>query len=104
MKRNPCEYIQWYRLPVIRKELARAIMKNFGLNQRETAIKLGITPSTVSQYLSKKRGNNKIIDDKISSEIILSAERIIKNGKDSVIIETFRICKILRSEGASKFH
>ena len=99
MNRNSCEYIQWFGLPVIRKELARSLMENFGLNQKETAVKLGITPSAVSQYISKKRGNNKILDEKISKEISISAEKIIKNGKESVIVEICRICKILKSKG-----
>ena len=55
----------WNGIPVIRKEIAESMTKNFGLNQKETAEKLGITPAAVSQYLSKKRGKTKIIDQDI---------------------------------------
>ena len=100
----PCEYIKWYGLPVIRKELARSMINNFGLNQKETAEKLGVTPAAVCQYLSKKRGKIKIIDDKILLEINNSAEIIIKKGEIIAISEICRICRILRSEGMFKYH
>ena len=56
MRRTPCEYIMWNGLPVIRKEIAESMINNFGLNQKEAAEKLGVTPAAVCQYISKKRG------------------------------------------------
>jgi hypothetical protein len=47
--------MMWYGLPVIRKEIAATMINNFGLNQKETAKKLGITPAAVCQYMSKKK-------------------------------------------------
>ena len=99
MKPTPCEYMMWNGLPVIRKEIAESIIKNFGLNQKETAKKLGITPAAVCQYLSKKRGKIKIVDESILMEINKSAERIIQNEEIIVVSETCRICKILLSKG-----
>lgn len=104
MSTVPCEYIKWYGLPVIRKELAKSMINNFGLNQKETAYKLGVTPAAICQYLSKKRGKVKIIDDKIITEINNSAERIIEKGEMIVTFEICRICKILKSEGMFKFN
>ena len=43
----PSEYILRYKVPVIRKELAHCLINNYGLNQRETAEKLCITPTAV---------------------------------------------------------
>jgi len=97
-KLTPCEYMMWHGLPVIRREIAECIIKKYGLNQKETAKKMGVTPSAICQYLSKKRGKIKIIDEKIIKEISLSAKRIIEDGISS-IEETCRICKIMRSEG-----
>jgi predicted transcriptional regulator len=99
MKRTPCEYVMWNGLPVIRKEIAEALISNFGMNQKEAAEKLGITPAAVCQYLSHKRGDQKINDPDLTKEINLSAERIINTTNDTVVEETCRICKIFMEKG-----
>ena len=96
MRRTPCEYVLWNGIPTIRKELAEILMKQFGLSQREAAEKLGITPSAVCQYLSKKRGKTDFFDDTIIQEITISAERIMKNNGTDVVIETCRICRLVQ--------
>ena len=96
MRRTTCEHMMWNGLPVIRREIAESMINDFGLNQKETAKKLGITPAAVCQYVSKKRGKIDIKDDVILSEIKVSAEKIINNGNGHVISETCRICKLLR--------
>lgn len=102
MKRTTCEFMMWNGLPVIRREIAESMINHFGLTQKETAEKLGITPAAVCQYVSKKRGRLDINDETIRLEIKISAERIINNGNDNVIPETCRICKMLRS--SKNFH
>ncbi len=97
MRRTPCEYMMWNGLPVIRREIAESMIANFGLNQKETAEKLGVTPAAVCQYISKKRGKIEINDNGISTEIRISAQRIITDGEKSVIPETCRICKMMRA-------
>jgi predicted transcriptional regulator len=99
----PCEYILWYGIPVIRKELAICLIKNYGLNQRETAEKLGVTPAAICQYLSKKRGRITIIDKQIVKEINKSAKEIIEHGEPAVNSHICKICKLLKSEGMFKF-
>ena len=103
MKFNPCEYMMWYGLPVIRKEIAESMVTNFGLTQNEAAKKLGVTPAAVSQYFSKKRGKFKITDKKILEEIKISAERIILQEAGVVLPETCRICRLLLSKGVFPF-
>ena len=93
----------WNGIPVIRKEIAESMTKNFGLSQREAAKKIGVTPAAVSQYLSKKRGNVKIIDQDILKEINVTVERIIMYDNANVVSETCRICRILRSKGVFSF-
>ena len=63
---------------------------------QEIREKLGITPSAVCQYLSKKRGKTDIFDDTIIQEITISAERIMNNNGTDIIIETCRICRLIR--------
>jgi len=103
MSHLPCENIIWYGLPVIRRELAFCLINQFGLSQKEAADKLGITPSAVSQYISKKRGKITILDEKIIEEIKLSAKKIKNQGESVLNSELCKICKILKSEGFFKF-
>ena len=98
MKQTPCEYMMWNGLPVIRKEIAESMINDFGLNQKKAASKLGVTPAAVCQYLSRKRGKIKIVDDSVLIEINRSAERIIQQGDGAVVSETCRICKILMAK------
>ncbi len=103
MKRTPCEYLLWNLLPAIRNEIARSMINDFGLTQKEAAAKLEITPAAVSQYLTDKRGNIKIRDKKIINEIQVSAENIIKDENIDLIRETCRICKAIKSKGLFPF-
>ena len=103
MNRLPCENIIWYGIPVVRRELAFCLINQFGLTQKDAAGKLGITPSAVSQYISKKRGKIKILDEKIIKEIIISAKKINDQGESVLNTEICKICKILQSEGFFKF-
>ena len=103
MKSTPCEFMKWNGLPVIRREIAESMIIKYGLSQKETAIKLGLTPAAVCQYKSKKRGKIKIIDENILKEIDKSAKVIINNGSNSTVKETCRICKIMRNEGLFHF-
>ena len=98
MKQTPCEYMMWNGLPAIRKEIAESMISDFGLNQKQAAQKLGVTPAAVCQYLSKKRGKIKIVDESVLIEINRSAERIIQQGDGAVVSETCRICKILMAK------
>ncbi len=94
----PCEYMIWNGVPSIKKEITKCLINNFGLNQRETAKLLGITPASVCMYISEKRGKIEIKDEKIKIEINISAERIVKHGETVFIPEICRICKILREK------
>ncbi len=99
MKRTTCEYMMWSGLPVIRKGIAESMIYDFGLSQKETAEKLGVTPAAICQYISKKRGKVEISDENVLGEIKISAKSIISNGENHIIPETCRICKILRGSG-----
>ena len=103
MKRAPCEYVLWNLLPAIRHEIALSMINDFGLNQKETAAKLKITPAAVCMYLSEKRGKSNIKNRIILKEIRISAERIIKDENIEIIEETCRLCKIIKSKGLFPF-
>ena len=103
MKRTPCEYLLWNLLPAVRNEIARSMVNDFGLNQKEVAAKLGITPAAVCMYLSEKRGKSNIKNEHILKEIKVSAENIIKDENIDLIKETCRLCKIIKSKGLFPF-
>jgi len=103
MKHTPCEYMMWNGLPVIRKEIAESMINVYGLNQKEAAEKLCISPSAASQYLSGKRGKMNFIDDELSKEIDISARRIIERGGKVLVSETCRLCKIFTSKNLLSF-
>ena len=93
MKQTPCECIVWHGLPVIRKELARSMINDFYLNEKQASEYLCVTPSAVSQYISGKRGNTDIINKDVLKEIKKSAKKIINNGEDVLVDEICRLCK-----------
>jgi len=95
--KTPCEIIVWNIVPVIKSEFAKRLVNDFGLNQRETAIKLGTTEASISRYISGKRGVLEIIDKEILKEIKNSAEKISNKNGHTVIEETCRICRLLKS-------
>jgi predicted transcriptional regulator len=103
MIRTPCEYIVWNGLPIIRRDLAKALTHKYGLTQKDTAEKLGISCAAVSQYLSGKRGKKEITDIEILNEIEISAEKILTSENDITIPEICRLCKILISKKAFSF-
>lgn len=94
MKQTPCEYIVWHGLPLIRKEIARSMINDLGLTEKEAANKIGVTPAAVSQYLSGKRANNNDINDtEFIIEVNKSAEAIVENN-DVLVSEICRLCKL----------
>ena len=103
MKQTPCEYIVWHGLPVLRKEITRCMINDFGLNETEAAEKLGVTPAAVSQYLNGKRGKINITDVEVLHEINISTERIIYNGTGTVVPELCRLCKLFSSKNLFTF-
>ena len=98
MKHTPCEYLVWNGLPIIRKEIAVSMIDDYGLSQKQTAEKLGISPAAVSQYLSGKRGKMNIVDEEMCKQINISAKRIIQQGDRILVSETCRLCKIFTSK------
>ena len=98
MKRTPCEYLLWNLLPAVRNEIARSMVNDFGLSQKEAAEKLEIQPAAVCMYMSDKRGKSNINNKAILREIKNSAEKIIQNEDTDIVIETCRLCKIIKSK------
>jgi predicted transcriptional regulator len=95
MSKLPCEKAIWDIIPIIRKEIACCMIHDFGLNQKEAAEILNITPSAVSQYRCNKRADKKINDISILNEIKLSTKKIVENGNSYLDSEICRLCRLI---------
>ena len=92
----PCEIIVWEVLPAIRREIAKSLIKNHSLTQREAAKKLGLTEAAVSRYLTGKRGGIEINDDNILKEIEEASNRIVNGEGHTTVIEICKVCHLLK--------
>lgn len=94
----PCQKVIWYILPVIRSEIAKAMIE-MGLKQNEIAKKLGITESAISQYLKGKRGYFKF-PEIVQTKIKLAVKKIIEDngGEFEIRKELCKICKFIQNE------
>jgi predicted transcriptional regulator len=99
MLKTPCEQFQYDLLPTIRKELANCLIGVFKLSQRQAALKIGITPSAISQYKHKKRADNKNnFSNEIMMEIVESARRIYDKDVTIAEKEICRLCIFVRAK------
>jgi predicted transcriptional regulator len=103
MKRTPCEYLLWNLLPALRSEIARCMVNDFGLSQKEAAEKLEIQPAAVCMYLSDKRGKSNFKDKILLKEIKISAKEIINDKNKDIVTETCRLCKFIKSKDLFPF-
>ena len=84
-----------YILPAIRRELARTLIKDHKLSQKEAANILGLTEAAISQYQHSKRAKEVIFSDNVADEIKKSAEKILSGkNKQKVIGEIYRISNL----------
>ena len=96
--KTPCEHIVWHIVPVIKRELAKSLVKDLGYNQRQAAEKLDTTEAAVSRYLSGKRAVLEIVDKEVLEEIKKSAKKIARENGNTAIGETCAICKLMKSK------
>ncbi len=89
---QPQEVEVYFIIPAIRKALAQA-MKKQGLEQKDIAHKLGLTPSAISQYIHNKRAAD--LDLGLDDEVEVSAKRITDTL--SMFTETQRLLQLARS-------
>lgn len=101
--KTPCEIVVWYVLPTIRREMARELVTVHKVKQSQVARLFGVTDAAISQYLSRKRGSNSLIEESkdyglFMDEIRESSRRIALSESD-MSIEMCRICTVVKSIG-----
>lgn len=89
----PQEIEVWYILPSIRKELAKVLVEEHKLSQKDVADLLGVSGAAISQYLKSKRGKEVVFDEEIIKEIKDSANKIAKD-KQNLMGEMQRLCNL----------
>ena len=89
----PQEIEVWYIIPAIRRELAKTMLEDFNLTQKEVARYMCLTEAAVSQYLSSKRAKEVIFTEAILEEVRKSAAVIIEDEKQ-IVPEMLRLCNL----------
>ena len=89
----PQEIEVWYIIPALRRELAKSMIDDFNLMQKEVAEHMCLTEAAVSQYLSSKRAKGVIFTEAVLDEIRKSAKDIVENKK-RLVPEMLRLCNL----------
>lgn len=77
----PQEIEVWYIIPALRRELAKSMINDLKLTQKEVAAIMGLTEAAVSQYLHFKRAKEVVFTKAVLDEVKKSAKIIEKNEK-----------------------
>jgi len=98
-----CEIASQYLLPTLRALVAKNLMEKYRLTQQDTALKLGLTQSAISQYTRQLRGSKiKTIekDKGIIEEIDKFSGRIASGELNTLTsLDAFcGICKLIRNK------
>jgi len=94
----PCETGVWIILPCIRASLVQELTAK-GLSQKKVSTILEITPASVSQYTSKKRGCKIELCDNVITSIQQLADDLIADNVDHMGLRMCDICMQVRSQG-----
>lgn len=94
----PCETGVWIILPCIRACLVQELTAK-GLSQKKVSVMLGITPASVSQYTSKKRGCTIELGTEVIASIQHLADDLIADNVEHMGLRMCDICMQVRSLG-----
>ena len=93
----PQEIEVWYVLPLIRRKIALKMVEK-GLQQKEVARIMGITPAAVCQYKTEKRAKEDFFDDEMNKELEVAVKNIIKNN-NALAEEIIKLNNSAKSKG-----
>ena len=77
----PQEIEVWYIIPSLRRELAKSMINDLKLTQKQVAKIMGLTEAAVSQYLHSKRAKEVVFTKAVLEELKKSAKIISKDEK-----------------------
>ena len=100
----PCEVGVKTVIPAIRALLAIKLVEQHGMNEKQTAILLGLSQSAISRYKTKNRGNIlKIDEDPEVQTLIDRMLNLIVDGKPQELFKILDVfcetCSVVRKKG-----
>jgi uncharacterized protein len=101
----PCMVVVQHILPALRLEITRELVEKYGMKRSDAAVKMGVTPAAVTQYMSRARGGsatNLLEGNGKVMELVEELSRDIAAGEsplDVLIMKLCRACAAARSEG-----
>ena len=99
----PCEVSVKTVLPAVKAIMARSIVENHGLNEKQTADLLGLSQSAVSRYVGRERGNIIMLEN--STEVLEIIERMVTSlikepdNKANILNLFCQTCTAIREKG-----
>ena len=99
----PCEVGVKTVLPAVKAVMARSLVQNHDLNEKQTADLLGLSQSAVSRYVGRERGN--LLDIEQTSDVLALIEQMVNSiiaepQNKSKILELFcQTCSTIREKG-----
>lgn len=93
----PQEIEVWYIIPALRREIAKCLIKEYGLSYEKTGEILGVTKAAVSQYVKGKRAAKIVLPKELSSAILKSCEQLV-NEKSNAIAETMQLLEYIKQK------
>ncbi len=97
----PCEVVSRYLLPTIRALITQSLIEEYGFTQMNAAVKLGLTQSAMSRYITMSRGRKIENIKKIQKLLEDMTESIAKSHlpPEEIILKMCNICVIFRESG-----
>ena len=89
----PQEVEVWFIIPALRREIAKSMIVDCNLSQKQVSEYMSITEAAVSQYLSSKRAKDVVFSNAVLDEIQNSAKKIIEND-EMLVPEMMKLCKL----------
>jgi predicted transcriptional regulator len=93
----PQEIEVWYILPLIRRKIALKMVEK-GLQQKQVAMIMGITPAAVCQYKTEKRAKEDFFDDDMNKKLEIAVKNIIKDN-NQLAEEIIKLNNLAKSKG-----
>jgi uncharacterized protein len=100
----PCEVGVKTVLPAVKAIMARNIVTNHGLNEKQTADLLGLSQSAVSRYIGRERGSNLVVIENTPEVLSLIDQMVLSLIKEPdnrrQVLELFcQTCTTIREKG-----
>ncbi len=89
----PQEIEVWYVIPALRREIAKSMIEDYKITQKQVAVCMNLTEAAVSQYLSSKRAKEIVFSSAVSDEDMKYATKIMDHQKQP-LSEMIRLTKL----------